>query len=149
MSDVKLYLVRGLPGSGKTTHAHNRIAAFNGSAVLVEADQFFMKGGLYVFDPKRLKEAHAWCLSEAHRHLLLGSDVYVANTFIQTWEMAPYVKLGFPTTVLSCKGEFTSVHDVPQHAIDRMKERWDSDEAIAKALRPVMEMTKALRAIEV
>jgi len=149
MSDVKLRLVRGLTGSGKSTHAQKGVDDSNGSAVLVEADQFFMKGGLYIFDPKRLKEAHAWCLSEAHRHLLLGKDVYVANTFSQAWELAPYVKLGFPTTILSCTGEFTSVHGVPHHVIVRMKERWDSDEAIAKALKPVMEMAKALRAIEV
>jgi len=149
MSDVKLRLVRGLPGSGKTTHAQKRVDDSNGSAVLVDFDQFFMRGGLYVFDPKRLKEAHAWCLSEAHRHLLLGKDVYVSNTFSQAWELAPYVKLGFPTTILSCTGEFTSVHAIPKHSIDRMKERWDSDEEIAKALKPIMAMAKALRTAEV
>jgi len=56
MSGV-LFLVRGLPGSGKTSFAS---AIWNDYAVC-EADKFFYdKEGNYNFDGSKLKEAHAW-----------------------------------------------------------------------------------------
>ncbi len=52
-----LYIVRGLPGSGKST-----FAKFVGDS-FVEADMFFMKNGKYEFDMSKIRDAHSWCLS--------------------------------------------------------------------------------------
>jgi len=53
-----LTLVRGLPGSGKSTFAN---FIWNDYAIC-EADKFFTdKEGNYNFDASKLKEAHKWC----------------------------------------------------------------------------------------
>ena len=44
-----LYIVRGVPGSGKTTYS-KQLGIFH-----VEADMFHMKDGEYRWDPKRVK----------------------------------------------------------------------------------------------
>jgi adenylate kinase family enzyme len=57
-----LFLVRGIPGSGKSTFAKH---IWNEYAIC-EADKFFhnKETGEYNFDPSRLKEAHEWCRNE-------------------------------------------------------------------------------------
>jgi len=49
-------LIRGLPGSGKTTMA-KKIEGFEH----FEADQYFEKDGSYEFDPSELNSAHEEC----------------------------------------------------------------------------------------
>ena len=62
-----LFLVRGLPGSGKTSFAS---AIWNDYAVC-EADKFFYdKKGNYNFDGSKLKEAHAWCKNEVESRMI-------------------------------------------------------------------------------
>ena len=53
-----LTLVRGLPGSGKSTFANNITNEFS----VCEADKFFYdKEGNYNFDATKLSQAHKWC----------------------------------------------------------------------------------------
>jgi adenylate kinase family enzyme len=47
-----IYLVRGIPGSGKSTFAKSL------GGTHFETDQFFMVDGKYNFDGSKLKEAH-------------------------------------------------------------------------------------------
>ncbi len=79
MAEETLTLVRGLPGTGKSTYAKTL------DAILVEADQFFIdKNDNYQYDPALIKNAHAWCQLETKRLLRAGFDVVVANTFVKT-----------------------------------------------------------------
>lgn len=84
-----MVIVRGLPGSGKSTFAKARYP----EAVHCEADMFFELGGEYRFDPKRLNQAHAWCQGRAIQALQDGRDVVVSNTFVKVWELTPYVEM--------------------------------------------------------
>lgn len=122
-----LRLIRGLPGSGKSTMAR-AMADF----VHVEADQFFMRGGRYEFDAHELGEAHADCLKRATEALAQSKNVVVSNTFSRLWEMDTYVALakrtGATLEVIEAKGEYPNVHGVPDEKIAQMRARWESFE---------------------
>lgn len=124
----KLTLIRGLPGSGKTTLA-KKIAGENG--LHFEADMFF--GPQYDFKPALLSQAHAWCQDEVFKALLAGKEVVVSNTFTQAWEMQVYLNyaqvLGIEVTIFSMKTQYENIHAVPDFAIEAMKSRWEDVES--------------------
>ena len=122
-----LTLIRGLPGSGKSTLA----AALEDSSDVnwYEADHFFSVNGEYNFDASLLKQAHQWCQKKTEEALSCCVDTVVSNTFTQKWEMQPYLdmakKYNAIINVIVCKGEFGSVHNVPEETIERMRKRWE------------------------
>ena len=121
-----LYLVRGLPGTGKSTIA-KRLTAF-----VVEADMYFIDKttGEYRFNPDALECAHQWCQNTARKWMAMGVDVAVSNTFMQHWEMQPYYELtklyDYRIAEIVMKGApLTNLHNVPQETINRMQARWE------------------------
>lgn len=127
-----LILLRGLPGSGKSTTAELLGAGSSGTAHY-EADMFFMRDGEYKFDFSQIKEAHKWCQSSVERTMFLGhnSTIIVSNTFTQEWEMDVYYKLaeewGYRVTslIVENRHEGVNVHGVPQETLDKMKQRFE------------------------
>lgn len=119
----KLVLIRGLPGSGKSTMAKS-LKNF----VHLETDQFW--GPEYKFDVSKLGEAHVWCQDET-RKWLKDFDVVVSNTFTTKKELRPYFEIAkeFDITpnVYLAEGNFGSVHDVPEETIKRMETRFEYD----------------------
>lgn len=120
-----LYIVRGLPGSGKSTYARTLgIQHF-------EADDFFYQGDEYCFDPSKLTVAHQECKYNVEDALMSGQDVVVANTFTTIKEIRPYidlaVKYGARVVIHTCTGDYGSIHGVPEHTIQRMRERFVND----------------------
>ncbi|EPT2925370.1 ATP-binding protein [Vibrio vulnificus] len=126
---AKLTLIRGLPGSGKSTLAQQ--LAKQTLAVHLEADMYFVdQQGRYQFDPTRLEQAHCWCLNKVCQYLKQGRAVIVSNTFVQHWEMKPYLRFaerhGLSVETLVCTGEYGSIHDVPAQTIEKMRQRWQN-----------------------
>jgi predicted kinase len=133
MSGV-LFLVRGLPGSGKTSFAS---AIWNEYAVC-EADKFFYdKEGNYNFDPSKLKEAHTWCKNQVETRMIdhqnnqqYYPEIAVSNTFTQEWEMEDYFKLaekyGYKVVSLIIENRHggQNVHGVPKDKLQIMKDRF-------------------------
>ena len=126
MTDVELLLIRGLPGSGKTTMAKKYAEV---GYVHCEADQYFERDGVYKFDPAKLHAAHDDCLRRAIAALDAGRSVVVANTFTCRWEMEPYLKAakkrGIKVRIVKATGNWPNVHGVPADTIERMRERWE------------------------
>lgn len=131
MKEKTLYILRGIPGAGKTTLAKSI------GAVHFEADMYFMVGKEYKFDVTKLKQAHAWCQDQV-RTSMKNSDktigdlrIAVSNTFTQEWEMEPYVEMakeyGFKVFTLIVENRHGGVnqHEVPEDKIELMKNRFE------------------------
>jgi predicted kinase len=124
----KLTLVRGLPGSGKSTFSLQKVSEFP-ELVHLEADQFFMRDGKYDFRTDLLHIAHQWCYSNTALALLDGYDVIVSNTFISIRELKKYIKLkeiieDLKIEIVEMKTQYNSIHDVPEEKLELMKCRW-------------------------
>ncbi|XP_026160213.1 NEDD4-binding protein 2 isoform X2 [Mastacembelus armatus] len=86
-----LVLLRGAPGSGKTTMART-LLQHNQGGVILSTDDYFFHHGKYQFDPTALGEAHVWNHERAKE--AFGNDtnpIIIDNTNMQAWEMKPYV----------------------------------------------------------
>ena len=122
----ELILVRGLPGSGKTSWSED-----NYPADYYETDMYWLRpDGEYDFNVTLLRQAHEWCRNICE--LCMKDEfisVVVSNTFSQLWEMQPYLDMaeeyGYEVEVRKMMGDYGSIHDVPQKTIDKMKERWE------------------------
>ena len=129
----KLILIRGLPGSGKSTVARNMLA--NGAVDWhFEADMWLVdKMGVYRWTRERSKLAHASCIKAASVEMAKGKRVVVSNTFTQLWEMQPYIdaakESGAEVEVLVARGNFGSIHNVPPETLNAMRDRWETVKA--------------------
>jgi predicted kinase len=123
---VMLVLIRSVPGGGKSTLARNKYVT-QGFAHF-EADMYFMRGGEYQFNPSLLGQAHFWCQKMTEDNLKAGRSVVVSNTFTTHREIAPYVKMakdmGIEVKIIHAQGNFKNVHNVPEEALTRMRNRW-------------------------
>ena len=129
-----LYLLRGLPGAGKSTLA-NQIGGTH-----FEADMYFInENGEYIFNGADIKKAHQWCQSQVElamiqNHITYGldsSDIIVSNTFTQGWEMEPYYKLaesyGYRVFSLIVENRHggENIHGAPENKIEEMRVRFE------------------------
>ena len=120
-----LYIVRGVPGSGKTTLAKQL------TANVFEADHYFYDNdGNYNFIPSEIKEAHKECQQFVGYAMESGIEkIAVSNTFTQEWEMEPYFELakkhGFNvfTIVVENRHGGLNQHGVPEDKIEQIKNR--------------------------
>lgn len=117
-----LTLVRGIPGSGKSTFAKH---AFPG-ALLLENDMFLMEDGVYKWSPEKVKAAVSLCMKTAKMALENKSDVVIANTFTKLRYVEAYSKLasevGASFKVYRCNGNFKNVHNVSDSVVQSFKD---------------------------
>jgi predicted kinase len=129
-----LILLRGVPGSGKTTLGN--IILFNTQSNIqdvLSADNFFVnEKGEYIFEATKLKEAHNDCQVKcAERMRNQFSKIVVANTFTQEWEMEPYFTMAerynyrIHSVIVENRHGNKNVHNVPDEKISAMTNRFE------------------------
>lgn len=121
----ELILLRGLPGSGKSSLSK----VIGGSHY--EADMYFMNDGVYEFNPADLKHAHEWCKDRVYISMIKNVEkIVVSNTFTQEWEMESYYKLaeehGYRVHSIIVENRHGGVnkHGVPEEKLEQMKNRF-------------------------
>ncbi len=130
----KIVLIRGLPGSGKSTMARTAInvlfaGEINGEKLVhIEADDYFMLDGVYCFDMAKIRDAHKWTKWRAAKLIENGRIPIVANTFSRIWEMQSYIDMADKHLVFKTTKEFKNIHGVGDEVIERMRERWEDYE---------------------
>lgn len=141
METVRVVLLRGLPGTGKSTFAEN----LSGFVVTSSDDYYMTRDGRYLFNPLEYPQAHAYCLRKTRDNVRAGRNVIVANTFSQRWEMQPYfdmvkelreeLHVNIMLTVLDLfdagltdeQLAHWNTHRVPEERIAQMRTRWEHD----------------------
>jgi len=130
-----LVLLRGLPGSGKSSFAKHMWSDF----VICEADQFFYdQEGNYNFDPSKLRDAHKYCkdkvetfMSDNEKNSQFYPEIVVSNTFTREWEMDEYFKLAkkynyqVVSLIVENRHGNKNVHGVPDSKIEEMRNRFE------------------------
>uniref|UniRef100_A0A3B4G1C8 NEDD4-binding protein 2-like 2 n=1 Tax=Pundamilia nyererei TaxID=303518 RepID=A0A3B4G1C8_9CICH len=136
-SALVLILMRGLPGSGKSTRARELLST-GPSGIILSTDDYFAHKDGYHYDPSLLGAAHEWNQRRARGALHDGrSPIIIDNTNIQAWEMKPYVKMALESgyKVDFCEPdtkwkydpyelEKRNKHGVPQEKIAQMMDRF-------------------------
>jgi predicted kinase len=125
-----IILLRGLPGSGKTTLA--RELSENGKYPVLSIDDYFTTTeGTYSFKFDENHLAYRRCEVETEQEIHRGaSKILVANTFTMEWEMKPYFELAkkngytiFVITVENYHGK-KNVHGIAEEKIEKMAAKY-------------------------
>lgn len=125
---MRVYIMRGAPGSGKSTWVKKILGP---EVEVVSADHYFMQDGVYRFDAAKLPAAHDACLRAFTKVMKYGATrvLVVDNTNTKVFEIAPYYRLaeayGHDVEIIwivapaeVCKARNT--HGVPDATIDAM-----------------------------
>jgi len=137
------YILRGLPGTGKSELAENLASGGKGSRLgIFSTDDLFMVDGEYQFDPSKLAQNHAYNLRNATQFMESfgpnhSINCIIDNTNTQHWEYEKYVEAakenGFMVQIISIDWKEEDIplyakrnsHGVPEEAIRRMADRWE------------------------
>lgn len=122
-----LYIIRGLPGSGKTTLG--LMIADELNALHYEADMFFFSAGEYLYKREFIADAHKWCFSQVKEGLEEGHTVVVSNVFHRKSNIRPYtemaIRLGLKYTIIHCEGNYGNVHGVSERKVEQFRKDWE------------------------
>jgi predicted kinase len=125
----QLVLLRGLPGSGKSTVAH----AKDGATVLSTDDFFITADGTYQWSNGALGKAHVWNQERCRLALEKGTQlVVIDNCNITCVDAVPYVTmgvaLGYEVTIEDVHSTLDAselvarnVHTVSKETIEQMR----------------------------
>ena len=136
MTTKILYILRGISGSGKSTKAKDLVN--KDMTKVFSTDDYFMKDGKYIFNPREIPTAHEWNRKRVEQALIQGiGPIVVDNTNTELWEAKPYANLaqryGHEVKFVESEAPWRfdadelakrNVHGVPKASIDKMIKRY-------------------------
>ncbi|XP_045149999.1 NEDD4-binding protein 2-like 2 isoform X2 [Echinops telfairi] len=145
-----LILLRGLPGSGKTTLSRSLLGE-SPEGIVFSTDDYFRCQDGYSYNANQLGDAHDWNQSRAKEAISQGrSPIIIDNTNTQAWEMRPYVEMaigqGYRVEFHEPKTwwkfdpeelEKRNKHGVSRKKIAQMLERYEFDVSPALVMNAV------------
>jgi len=116
MSKV-VHILRGPSGCGKSTIAGDILSKIGAHrSVICSADDFFMVGGEYEFNPRKLPEAHSFCMSRFLNAIERGVEcIIVDNTNIRPWKYENYAQIA------ELSGYDVNIESVIVETVDEMR----------------------------
>jgi predicted kinase len=145
-----LYILVGLPGSGKSTFILENF----GMGVICSADHWFVRTGSYIFKPEELPQAHAFSKGKCEGAMHADCEqIFIDNTNLTKWERKDYIAMGkaygyeiqikfFDVTPEVSAARNT--HGVPLEACQRMHDRLSAYD-LAVDISDVMDHNAALK----
>ena len=129
----KVIIMRGLPGSGKSTYIKDNYP----DAIVCSADHFWIQeDGSYKFNVNKLGEAHKCCYNKFKGLLNLSNPlVIVDNTNTSEKEMRNYKEtaysFNYQVELIYCKCSVETsvkrnIHNVPRATIEKMAARLEN-----------------------
>ena len=121
-SKPRLQIIRGLPGSGKTTLALRRYSHL----MRLETDMFFYSRGAYRFTMERNHDAVEWFKEEVRRLCATGMDFVVTGVFAAHTERLDFVIAAglarrYDVYIKTLTSQHKGVHAVPEEHFKAMK----------------------------
>lgn len=126
-----IILLRGLPGSGKSSLA--KILSESGKYPIFSVDDYFTKSETneYQFDFKENHIAYKSCETNVENELKKGTEkIFVHNTFTLEWEMEPYFKLAqkynYSVFVITIENRHKgkNIHNIPHEQLLKMAAKY-------------------------
>ncbi|MCW7488056.1 AAA family ATPase [Leptospira meyeri] len=125
-----LLVLRGIPGSGKTSLA-NAISLTNEAPIYSIDSYFENEVGEYHFDYQKNHLAYKDCEAKTKHALERNLPfVIVDNTFTLEWELEPYIRLanefGYKLHVVTVENRHggKNVHEISEEQIEKMKAKY-------------------------
>ena len=124
-------IIRGLPGSGKTTLAIKKFPFL----LRLETDMFFYRNGAYRFTMENNRRAVGWFLKEVGSLCRRGMDFVVTGVFSAHTERLGSVietarKNGYEVWIKTLTSNYGSVHAVPKDHFMSMKASFVGDKEL-------------------
>ncbi len=125
----EFYIIRGIPGCGKSTLAN--VLAANCDSIICCADDYFRgSDGSYNFIPEFLGEAHAACQLKARKGITDSKErIIIDNVNATTAQILPYIQMAEQakykviSLIVEHRHQELNQHHVPEHSRRRMAEQ--------------------------
>lgn len=120
----KLVIVRGLPGSGKSTYGFKR------GFVCLEGDMLRFDGdGVYQYKPEENYAIYNKIFGLVDTLLYAGHCVTVCNTHTRMQQMDTFIKIGevykADIEIVEMTENYGSIHDIPDAHMVKMAAEWE------------------------
>jgi predicted kinase len=121
-----LIIMRGIPGSGKSTMAKKFAEQYGGPSCIVSADDFFMRDDIYKFDRDKLFQAHKSAKQKFYYEIPNNNLIIVDNTnlsygefeyYIDTWKAREYPNR-YRILLITVDHDFDSCCERNVHGVD-------------------------------